>query len=63
MATITNIRRTVLPENVFNAINKYMHGDYVSLHILAVDAHGSIEQITAGHIPETIKNHDTKQIA
>ena len=50
MGTVTPIRRTVLPEEVFNAIEKYMHGEYVSLYILALDVDGNIEQVTAGDI-------------
>ena len=57
---IIPIRRDVLPENIFNVIDGYMHGTIKAIHIIAVTDKDEIITSSAGAIPPALSRWDTK---
>lgn len=59
MSSVREIRKTVLPNDIFKMIEAYMHGDIVALHIIAVTKDQKVIRTSAGDIPEYISANDT----
>ena len=59
MGSIKEIRRTVLPKDVFDLIEGYMLGKLKTLHIIAVSKKGAVVRVSAGAIPDYIAANDS----
>lgn len=57
---VVQFRRDVLPANIFEMIQGYMHGDITALHIIATTADGKVISTSSGDIPVEISRHDVK---
>lgn len=53
------LRRDVLPVNIFQMIEDYMHGKLQTIHIIGATADGRVVSTSAGDIPAIIAKHDT----
>ena len=58
-SNVIPIRREVLPNNIFQVIEDFMHGKLVSIHILGVTTDGRIINTSAGDVPEVMHKHDS----
>lgn len=56
---VQQMRRTVLPKEIFDVIEGYMMGDYESLYVIARHKNGSVARLSAGAIPEFISSNDS----
>jgi hypothetical protein len=59
MEGVREIRRTVLPRDVFELIEGYMMGEIKTLHIVAVSRKGTVVRVSTGAIPEYIAANDS----
>lgn len=62
MSQIHEIRRTVLPKDIFDLIEGYMLGDIVALHVIAVTKQQKVVRYSAGAIPDYIAANDSQPI-
>lgn len=59
MEGVREIRRTVLPQDVFELIEGYMLGTIKTLHLIAVTKNDRIIRVSAGAIPDFIAANDS----
>lgn len=59
MDGVREIRRTVLPQDVFELVEGYMLGTIKTLHMIAVTKNGQIIRVSAGSIPDYIAANDS----
>lgn len=59
MTNVIQMRREVLPYNVFKMIEDYMHGDLITLHIVGVTNSGQVINTSAGDVPAVMSKHDS----
>lgn len=53
------IRKTVLPKDVFDLIEGYMFGDIKTLHIIAVTKSDKVLRVSTGVVPEFFAANDS----
>lgn len=58
-SNVIPLRRDVLPDNIFQAIDDYMHGRLTCIHIIGITSDGQIINTCAGDVPEVIRNNDS----
>lgn len=56
---VVPFRREVMPDNIFQMIEKYMHGELSTIHIVGVTTDGRVINTSAGDSPEFIRKHDS----
>lgn len=59
MQGVREIRRTVLPKDVFELVEGYMLGNIKTLHMIAVTKNDQIIRVSAGAIPDFIAANDS----
>lgn len=59
MGNVTNMRRTVLPHELFDIVEMYMHGELEALNVLALHKKKGLIQYSAGFVPESMSANDS----
>lgn len=59
MSRIIPMRREILPANIFAMIERYMHGELVTLHIIGATADGRVINTSAGDTPTILRRTDS----
>lgn len=55
------IRKDVIPENIFQMIDDYMHGNLTAIHIIGVTLDRKVISTSAGEVPAEISQFDIKK--
>lgn len=58
-SNIIPLRRDVLPANIFQAIDDYMHGRLTCIHIIGITHDGQIINTSAGDVPDVMRQNDS----
>ena len=59
MSVVREIRRTVLPKDIYDLIEAYMFGDITALHVIALSKNDQIISVSAGAVPDYIAANDS----
>lgn len=55
---VVPLRRSVLPQNIFDLVERFMLGDLEAIHIIGVTVGGEVVSTSAGKVPSMVERLD-----